>query len=99
MIQPTDFFSQEDYEAALNERVASPSEARAEFAANAGAETPERAWILTPWDTWEANPCYAGPPVRHPEVEPDDLDEGDVAAVIGSWQARERGDDGDEFPF
>lgn len=36
-----------------------------------GAERPERAWILTPFDTWEANPYYQGPPVRHPEEDAD----------------------------
>lgn len=43
-----------------------------EFARNAGAEQPDRAWILTPWDTWEPNPFYSGPPVRHPEDDYDD---------------------------
>lgn len=72
MPNPTDFYSQEDYEAACEERWATPSEARAEYAHNAGMDDPGRAWILTPWDTWEANPCYQGPPVRHPEDDPED---------------------------
>lgn len=42
-----------------------------EFARNAGHEHPEQAWILTPWDTWEKNPAYSGPPVRHPEDDAD----------------------------
>ena len=48
-------------------------EAFAEYARNAGAEDPERAWIITPWDVWMANPHYSGPPVPHPES--DDHDE------------------------
>lgn len=46
---------------------ATPSEARREFAYNAGADYPDRAWLLTDWDTWESNPHYQGPPVPHPE--------------------------------
>lgn len=49
------------------DHLATPSEARAEYARNAGREDTGRAWILTPWDTWEANPFYHGPAVRHPE--------------------------------
>jgi hypothetical protein len=45
-----------------------------EYARNAGAEDRERAWILTPWDTWEPNPYYQGPPVRHPEDDGDEYD-------------------------
>ncbi len=69
-MQPTDFFSAEDYEAALEEAArgpANPSEARAEYAANAGAESADREYILTPWDTWEVNPYYRGPRGPHPE--------------------------------
>lgn len=32
-----------------------------------GAENPDKAWILSDWDTWERNPFYSGPPQRHPE--------------------------------
>ena len=70
MITPLDFHSQEDYEAALVEAsrgFASPSDARAEYARNAGREYAGRQWILTPWDTWERNPYYHGPEQRHPE--------------------------------
>lgn len=42
-----------------------------EYAYNAGMHEPERAWICTPWDTWEPNPFYKGPPVRHPEDDSD----------------------------
>jgi|TARA_R110000824_G_scaffold281269_2_gene469594 hypothetical protein len=27
----------------------------------------ERAWILSPYDTWEPNPCYTGRPQHHPD--------------------------------
>lgn len=52
--------------------IASDSEAIKEYARNAGADHPERAWILTPWDVWERNPFYQGPPQRHPEAYDDD---------------------------
>lgn len=32
-----------------------------------GAEKSENAWILSPYDTWERNPCYRGPAQPHPE--------------------------------
>ena len=49
--------------------LATYAEAFKEYARNAGQEAPEQAWILTPWDTWERNPAYSGPPQRHPEDE------------------------------
>jgi hypothetical protein len=46
-----------------------------EFARNVGREYPERAWISTPFDTWEPNPFYVGPAVPHPySDEPRDTD-------------------------
>ena len=47
-----------------------------EYALNVGRERLEQAWILTDYDTWQRNPFYTGPAVRHPE---DDYyeDEGD----------------------
>jgi hypothetical protein len=56
--------------------LATMSDAVREYARNVGAERPDRAWILSPYDTWERNPCYSGPPARHPE---DDYDEDEVA--------------------
>ncbi len=53
-------------------RLATPSKARAEYAANTGVDAPRFAWILTPWDTWERNPYYCGPSVPHPEDDPED---------------------------
>lgn len=42
------------------------------YARAVGEENPAQAWILSPLDTWEKNPCYSGPPVRHPEDEQED---------------------------
>lgn len=49
---------------------ATPTEACREYARNVGMYHPERAWILTDYDTWEKNPFYSGPPVPYPEDEP-----------------------------
>jgi hypothetical protein len=51
---------------------ASYSDACREYAHNAGCDRPESAWILTPWDTWEKNPNYSGPPARHPDDDYED---------------------------
>lgn len=53
------------------DHLATPSEACSEFARNFGAEWPDRAWLLTDFDTWERNPHYQGPPVPHPEDDHD----------------------------
>ena len=47
-------------------------EAFHQYACAYGAEQPDRAWISTPFDTWERNPFYVGPPVRHPEDDHED---------------------------
>lgn len=56
----------------MYDEIATPSTARAEYALNAGAMQPDVAWISTPWDTWERNPHYTGPEVRHPEADDDE---------------------------
>ena len=28
---------------------------------------PDKAWLLSPYDTWHKNPFYSGPEVPHPE--------------------------------
>ena len=38
-----------------------------QYAGAHGADHAESAWVLTPFDTWERNPHYAGPPQPHPE--------------------------------
>jgi len=57
--------------------VATYAEAFKEYARNAGQEAPEQAWILTPWDTWERNPAYVGPPQPHPEDDYDGDEHGE----------------------
>jgi hypothetical protein len=51
--------------------LATIAEADAEWARNVGADRPQSAWILSDRDVWYPNPAYSGPPVPHPESEPD----------------------------
>jgi len=48
-------------------QLATPRDAMLEYARNAGMDEPDRAWILTPFDTWERNPFYSGLAEPHPE--------------------------------
>ena len=60
----------DEYEREREEsRMATPSEAVAEFGWNAGMDNPDKAWLLHDWDVWVKNPHYAGPPVPHPESD------------------------------
>lgn len=96
MVRATDFYSEEDYYAALDERVATDDEAVAEFARNIGSEYPDRAWLLDDRDAWVRNPHYRGPAVPHPEADGDYDDEefegASVAAVMAFL-------DGEDLPF
>lgn len=56
----------------LHDHVATPREACLEYARNYGMDHPEVAWVNTHFDTWERNPFYHGPPVRHPEDDDED---------------------------
>jgi len=38
-----------------------------EYAANIGATTPNKPWILTDYDIWMPNPFYTGERIPHPE--------------------------------
>ena len=54
--------------------MATTSEHVAEYTRNHGALNPETAWILSPFDTWEANPSFVGPRPPHPESCEEELD-------------------------
>jgi len=45
------------------------SMAVAEYAREHGRLNPEAPWVLSPFDTWEQNPAYQGPPAPHPDEE------------------------------
>lgn len=70
--------------------------ALAQYAGAHGADRPERAWILTPFDTWERNPSYAGPPVPHPEAN---IEDGDALAPPAARAPVVRFDADDDCPF
>lgn len=63
------FWDQDDFAP-----LATMTDAAKEYARNVGRDNPDRAWILTDYDTWEANPFYTGPRVPHPDSDmvPDD---------------------------
>lgn len=45
------------------------TEAVRQYAYEIGHENTGRAWILSPFDTWEPNPFYIGEPQPHPNEE------------------------------
>jgi hypothetical protein len=51
----------------MNDECATPAEAYREMVCNIGMDNADSQWILTPYDTWEKNPAYVGPPQPHPE--------------------------------
>ncbi len=51
--------------------LATMDDACREYVYNAGAQHPDHAWILSPWDSWHRNPFYLGPPQKHPEDDSD----------------------------
>ena len=57
-----------------------------EYARNVGHDRTDCAWVLSPFDTWERNPFYAGPPQPHPE------DDYAGAEIEDFWTD-------DDFPF
>lgn len=66
-----------------DDRTATMAEADAEYAANAGANRPDVAWILSDRDVWYRNPAYVGPPVPHPEDYRDDDQDQSVTVMVG----------------
>lgn len=40
-----------------------------QYASAYGEADQAAAWILSPFDSWERNPHYRGPPVHHPEMD------------------------------
>ena len=73
-------------------------EAVCQWAWNYGSTCPNHAWILSDYDTWERNPHYSGPPVRHPEAEPEDDQTNAPAGWNGSWGPK-TADPLDDIPF
>ena len=71
-MRATDFYSEEEYEAVLNDRVATDAEAMQEMAYNMGGNYADMAWMLDHRDVWVRNPHYTGPDVRHPEDDYED---------------------------
>jgi hypothetical protein len=79
-------------------RVPTWTEVCREYAANAGGDRPEQAWILTPWDTWERNPAYSGvfADAPHPFISVEDFYDDDGGAQA---PALEKPAEPDDCPF
>jgi hypothetical protein len=62
---------QAEYESAMRQEAMTQGEynsaALKQYVDAMGGEDTSRAWILSPFDTWERNPHYSGPPQPHPE--------------------------------
>lgn len=61
------FFGEEDLRSEQLSDSEWMCEAHDQYAAVHGEGHEERAWILSPYDVWVANPHYKGPAVPHPE--------------------------------
>lgn len=92
MIYATNFYLEESYREALDEQangLATMGQAVKEYARNAGSDRPNQEWILSPWDSWERNPCYRGPVGRHPEDDsPATADEINVMFQVAAVETR-----------
>lgn len=65
-----------------------------------GAENPDKAWILSDWDTWEHNPFYSGPPQPHPEYdEPEELPPPPVEIFVSAEILAIGQEENDDIPF
>ena len=49
--------------------LATMSDAVREYTDFVGSENPDRAWILSQYDSWVRNPYYRGPAVQCPEYD------------------------------
>ena len=82
-----------------------------QYASVYGEEDTKAAWILSPFDTWEANPHYQGAPQPHPEADQDDWEEEncvapsdeEVALEAARWdeaaKAAPAADEHDDIPW
>lgn len=59
--------------------LATPDDACREQAIYEGAKNTTRAWVLTSYDSWRANPFYTGPAVPHPESDHHEAEEESTA--------------------
>ena len=84
--------------------VPSRSELVAQWVRAVGADRQNEAWIASPYDTWEKNPYYVGPPVQHPEEYFEECLAFDECycttsnGIVGSIDAKMAAEE-DEIPF
>ena len=70
-----------------------------QYAAAYGEEHLDSAWILSPFDTWERNPLYSGPPQPHPEDDYFEDDRAEMRHEVGKWSPIIDPDWDDAIPF
>jgi hypothetical protein len=59
---------------------------------------PEKAWLLSDFDTWERNPHYKGEPVPHPDADLADNEEAQAEVPkVANWVPFFEGED--DLPF
>lgn len=70
---------QREYQAAMDQESMSQgeymSEALYQHSAVYGADRPADRWVLSPFDTWETNPCWDGTEPYQPHPEDEDAQE------------------------
>lgn len=87
-----------------SDMLATPADAMREYAWNVGGEERfiNRAWILTDYDVWVANPHYRGPKQPHPdsyEAEVDAEAAAEAEAVAAAEAAAIAAEWPDDIPF
>lgn len=82
-----------------DDTLATMSDAVREYAANVGFDRPDVAWILSPYDTWERNPYYSGPPACHPDDFCDDEFFDEMVEAVEAPEATHVRYEDDDIPF
>lgn len=54
-----------------------------EWAGVVGESHPDRAWLLSDYDVWVANPWYRGPPQIHPDLVGEEDESLDLPEPVG----------------
>ena len=82
---------------------ATPMEACREWAFNVGDTRADECWILHDRDVWMRNPHYVGPPVPHPEDQPENeqvyTQEPRRSCLVGDSRGIENSGNDENCPF
>jgi hypothetical protein len=104
---------QREYQSAMEQESMSQgeymTEALHQYAGAHGADRPDDRWVLSPFDTWETNPCWNGTDPYQPHPEDEDAQQEywfmgppepvvEEEAGLSTWVPDGWTDD-DDFPF